>query len=73
MYRPPSQSQAYFFCEIEKRLDFFSSKFENFMLIGDLNCETYDTTLIDLMDSYNLIYLVKDPTCYKSSRPWCID
>ena len=73
LYRPPSQSQAYFFGEIEKSLDFFSSKFENFMLIGDLNCETDDNTLIDLMDSYNLVNLVKDPTCYKSSRPRCID
>ena len=73
LYRPPSQSQEYFFGEIEKSLDFFSSKFENFMLIGDLNCETDDNTLIDLMDSYNLINLVKDPTCYKSSRPRCID
>ena len=73
LYRPPSQSQAYFFGEIEKSLDFFSSKFDNFMLIGDLNCETDDNTLIDLMDSYNLVNLVKDPTCYKSSRPRCID
>ena len=73
LYRSPSQSQAYFFGEIEKSLDFFSSKFENFMLIGDLNCETDDNTLIDLMDSYNLVNLVKDPTCYKSSRPRCID
>ena len=72
-YRPPSQSQAYFFGEIKKSLDFLSSKFENFMLIGDLNCKTNDNTLIDLMDSYNFINLVKDPTCYKSSRPRCID
>ena len=25
------------------------------------------------MGSYNLLYLVKDPTCYKSIRPRCID
>ena len=37
--RPPSQSRAYSFGEIEKSLDFFSSKFENFVLMGDLNCE----------------------------------
>ena len=70
LYRPPSQSHAYFFGEIEKSLEFFSSKFENFMLI---NCETDGNTLIDLMDSYSLIHLVKDPICHKSSRPRCID
>ena len=43
------------------------------MLIGDLNCETDGNTLINLIDSYNLINLVKDPTCYKSSRQRYID
>ena len=63
MYRPPSQSQAYFFGEIEKSLDFFSSKFENFILMEDLRCEIDDNTLNDCMDSYNLTNLVKYVTC----------
>ena len=73
LYRPPSQSQTYFFDEIEKSLDSLSSKFENFVLLGDLNCEINDNTQNDFMDGYNLTNLVKDPTCYKSSKPRSID
>ena len=41
--------------------------------MDDLNCEIENNTLSDFMDSYNLTNLVKDPTCYKSSKPRCID
>ena len=41
--------------------------------MGDLNCEIDDNTQNDFMDSYILTNLVKDPTCYKSSKPRCID
>ena len=36
LYRPTSQSQAFFFGEIEKTLALFSSRFENFVLLGAL-------------------------------------
>ena len=39
IYRPPAQSERYFFDEIGKGLDFYSSKYESFCLIGDFNCE----------------------------------
>ena len=73
MYRPPSQCQLFFFDEIEKCLDSFSNKFENFLFMGDLNCEISDSEIKYFMDSYNFTSIVKEPTCFKSAKSRCID
>ena len=73
IYRPPSQSEEYFFDEIGKGLDFYSSKYESFCLIGDFNCEPNDTIISDFMDNYGLKNLVRSPTCFRSDSPRCID
>ena len=48
-------------------------KYENFIIIGDFNCEVGESVINDFMDSYNLYNLIKDPTCFKSDNPRCID
>ena len=73
IYRPPSQSEEYFFDEIGKGLDFYSSKYEGICLIGDFNCEPKENIISGFMDCYNLSNLVKSPTCFKSDSPRCID
>ena len=73
IYRPPSQSGEYFFDEIGKGLDFYSSKYESFCLIGDFNCAPNDTIISDFMDNYGLKNLVRSPTCFRSDSPRCID
>ena len=73
IYRPPSQSEEYFFDEIGKGLDFYSSKYESICLIGDFNCEPKENIISGFMDCYNLSNLVKSPTCFKSDSPRCID
>ena len=73
MYRPPSQCRKFFFSEIEKCLDSFSNKFENFLLMGDLNCEISENEINNFMDSYNFTSIVKEPTCFKSAKPRCND
>ena len=74
LYRPPSQCQQLFFSEIEKGLDFFSSKYDNIILMGDFNCEMNENNVIkDFADSYDCYNLVKSPTCFKSDSPCFID
>ena len=68
LYRPPNQCSKFFFNEVEKGLEFYRSKYEKFVLIGDLNCEPSDSVIRDFMDSYNFTNMVKDPTCFKSSN-----
>ena len=61
--------------EIDKNLDLLLSKYDNFMLIGDLNVEPTEATVSDFCEIYNLKHLIKDKTCFKPtcSKPTCID
>ena len=47
-----------------KNLDLQTSKYENFIIMGDFNAEPSETALSDFMDIYNLKNLLKHPTCF---------
>ena len=60
--------------DIQVILDVQSSKYENFLLVGDFNCEPTDSKMIDFCQTYNLTNLIKDYTCFKNAlNPTCID
>ena len=60
--------------EIGKNLDLLLSKYDNFMLIGDLNAEPTEAAISDFWEIYNLKHLIKDKTCFKNpTKPTCID
>ena len=73
LYRPPSHFPKFFFNEIEKGLDFNSNMYEKFILMGVSNCESIDSVIQDLVYSFGLKNIAKDPTCFKSDDPRCID
>ena len=59
---------------LSKNLDFFSSKYENFIVIGDFNAEVTKSYLEELCASYNLNNLIKQPTSLKNlENPTCIN
>ena len=58
---------------ISKGLDFYSSKYGNFIVLGDFNAETSNTTISEFCAT-NLKILIKEPTCFKIlENPTCID
>ena len=60
--------------EIGKNLDLFLSKYDNFMLMGDLNAEPTEAAFSDFCEIYNLKHLIKEKTCFKNpTKPTCID
>ena len=60
--------------EIGKNFHLLLSKYDNFLLIGDLNAETTETTVSDFCETYNLKHLIKVKTCFKNpTKPTCID
>ena len=60
--------------KIGKNLDLLLSKYDNFMLIGDLNAEPTEAAVSDFCEIYNLKHLIKDKTCFKNpTKPTCID
>ena len=73
-YKPPSQNELSFIKEIKLSLNFFSSSYENFLLLGDFNLSTENPNFKNLLNSFDLESIIKIPTCYKSlSSPTSID
>ena len=59
---------------ISRGLDFYSSKYNNFIVLRDFNVETSNPTISEFCTTYNLKNLIKEPRCFKSLRsPTCID
>ena len=60
--------------EIGKNLDNYSSKYGNFILVGDFNSEPTESAVRDFCEIYSCKNLIKDNTCFKNpSKPSCID
>ena len=51
---------------LSKNLDFYSPKYENFIVIGDFNVEITNNYLEEFCASYNLKNLIKQPICFKN-------
>ena len=73
IYRPPTQSQPYFFAQLSTAIDHYTDKYESFIVVGDFNAMETEQELGDFMDLFAFKNLVKEPTCFKSGNPRCID
>ena len=59
---------------IGTKLNVLCTKYENIVLIGDLNSEVKEDSMQFFCGTYNLESLVKEPTCFKNiDNPSCID
>ena len=59
---------------ISRGLDFYSSKYDNFIVLRDFNVETLNTTISVFCATYKLKNLIKEATYFKSlENPACID
>ena len=65
-YDPPSQNELSFINEIKLALNFFSSLYENFLLLGDFNLSTENPSFKNPLNIFDLESLIKISTCYKS-------
>ena len=73
VYNPYSYLGPVFVNNISDMLDFYLKKYDDCILIGDMNLEESNTNLQNLMNDYNLANLIRQNTCFKSSRGTCID
>ena len=72
-YNPKKNHITKHLAVISKNLDAFSSKYDSFILIGDLNSEPCEQSLKDLCHVYNCQNIIKDKTCFKNPHnPSCI-
>ena len=55
-------------------MDNYSSEYDNFILLGDLNSEPTESAVKDFCEIYSCKNLIKDNTCFKNPlKPSCID
>ena len=75
-YHPPTNKSGdeYYFKCVERALDIYNSNYDNFILLGDFNCEDTETSLSNFLHQYDAKNLVKEKTCFKNANnPSCID
>ena len=72
-YHPPSQSDHYYFDNIDKALD-VCFQYEKIMLVGDFNTQIGEKCFGDFLFQHELKSVNNKPTCYKNPyKPSCID
>ena len=73
-YCPHKEMTPYFLANVGKVLDKLIGEYENILMIGDFNSTQEEPCMRDFCDTYNLINLIKEPTCFKSTEnPSSID
>ena len=72
IYRPPLESLSCFLDSLTNMIDFFSSSYDNFIVMGDFNSQPTDSIMKDFMDANGFINLIKSNTCFKGKGS-CID
>ena len=78
IYRPPSMNDGVFDNDLCSKLDQILIKFDHMCIVGDLNYNLLVSekshTLRNIIDTYSLKNLVKDPTCHtKIGNPSLLD
>ena len=74
MYNP-NKSNIYPHLEsLSRNLDLFSSKYDNFLVVGDFNVPVEEANIKNFCKRFSLKNVIKDPTCYKNpNNPSCIN
>ena len=65
-YNPHLNSIRNHLVQLRKKFDFYSSKYENFIVLGDFNEEMANTHMEEFCSVYNFKSLIKNPPCFKN-------
>ena len=73
-YNPNEKNTQEHLKKLETSLDRLARRFNNLLVIGDLNCEIDKHNMPDFCESFDLKSLINIPTCFKNpENPKCID
>ena len=73
-YNPHQENISYFLSHVSKALDKLLANNDNLLLIGDFNASVSEPNLKDFCEVYNLVNLIKVPTCFfkSATNPYSI-
>ena len=73
-YHPPSQTDDYYYRNLEKAVDIYAKFYDKFLFAGDFNNEETEPCLSEFLHQYEAVNIVKEKTCFKNpENPSCID
>ena len=73
-YNPHKGNKKQHLSNISKGLDELNSKYDNILIIGNLNSELSEPSLDEFSQTYNLVSIVSESTCFKNPKNHsCID
>ena len=73
-YNPHRNNIGNHLDSLSKNLALYSSAYDNYIFIGDFNIKADSKEMSSFCDTFDLISLIKEPTCYKNpDNPSCID
>ena len=72
IYRPDWVEKIRVLDSISSLIDYYN-KYDNIQILGDFNMTPDDPHLITFMEGHNLYNLIKEATCFKSTKGNCID
>ncbi len=76
VYRKPSIAQSIINEQLETVIDQNLNLCDNFIILGDLNCNMLkdsDNSVKKMCNDFNLTNIIKSPTCFKGDPPSLID
>ena len=72
-YNPNKNAINSYLENLHKSLALYSSKCEKFIVLADFNVGMDNSDITVFCDTYDLKYLIKEPTCYKNPDLSSID
>ena len=69
IYKPPLQNSQYFVSILNNLLDFYSTKYDNKVVLGDFNIEPSSPSMLSFMNTQNVVSLIKNNLVLKEQVP----
>ena len=73
IYNAPSQKSKYFLWYLTNLLEFYCTRYEKVIILGDFNIQTGNKVMQDFLQQHTFYKMMKQNTCFKGDGGSCID
>ena len=73
IYKVPSQENKHFLWYLTNLLEFYSTRYEKVIVLGDFNIEAENKVMKEFLQEHTFYSMMKQNTCFKGDGGLCID
>ena len=73
IYNAPSQKSKYLLWYLTNVLEFYCTRYEKVIILGDFNIQTGNKVMQDFLQQHTFYNMMKQNTCFKGDGGSCID